>query len=166
MVQCESGNDGNKSDNYHTLMLLQNPYSLRLAHVTSEDSETALGMYPKPPDAVDQEVFGTFLMKKLLGDRFILVTCAIRFVDWNSGRVPFGAGHSKQASSEIYADTFGTKRNLAVDQIVGQIRVFIDSWEPEKLKVPKEKEEKEVRNEELMAVKRKPVMVVKSSKQK
>lgn len=51
-------------------------------------------------------------------------------------------------------DKYGRNMNLAVEKIFGQIRLFVEWWESEKLKVPVESENEEVRSEGLFGSKR------------
>lgn len=64
------------------------------------------------------------------------------------------ARYLQRASSETYADTLGTNKNLAVEQVVRQIRVFLDWSEPEELKVVIEIEDEGVRKEGLLDMNR------------
>lgn len=66
---------------------------------------------------------------------------------------------------ERYADIFGRKIELAVEQIVGQIRVIVYWWEPEELMVLIKSEDEVVRNTGLLGTSCKATVVVKFAKQ-
>lgn len=55
--------------------------------------------------------------------------------------------------------------NLAVDQIVWNIWVFVEFWEPEKLEVPKASGDEDVKIEGLRDIKRNATVVVRYARQ-
>lgn len=113
---------GIKRDNHDGLKLFQNSYSLRMYH-------KFLGYISDKK--LNELVGGPFLTLVRLDVWIVTVVYCCQY------------GTTRVHRQKIYGDTFGGNIEMAVDQIVGQIRVFAEAWEQEEQKVPIEsKDEK------------------------
>lgn len=62
-----------------------------------------------------------------------------------------------------YSDTFGRSLKIAVRQVVGQIRQFVELWEPEELQVPIESEEEDARKKAVLDMEQEATVLVDSA---
>lgn len=133
MVQSDLENDENGSKNYETLRLFQNPNLFLVNHKFC---------------AVHSG------WKGKIRERVLLVICPIKGVNWKVVECFSEWETCSGLRQKRDADPYGRNMQLTVEQVLGQIRVLIEWWAPQELKIPIEIGDEEVREEGLLRMNR------------